>query len=610
MTRIRRGVSLICLLAAAAPGQILSPVTQPYRWEEIPRADFSDSTRLDALLRAGNIYLSLHDAIALAIENNLDIAYQRYAPLNASANLLRAQAGGAATSSGEGLQTGTSDVLSGVAGLGGGVGGSVSTPSATSTGSVSGGSGYSLDPSFVVGGQAGHSTTPDINSFTTGTSTEVYTNRSWQFGVQQAFLTGTRAQLGWSADGITTNAPHADFNPFTQARLNLTITQSLLRGFGLAVNNRNIRIAKNSQVMADLEFRQQVTVTVSTISIAYWNLVSFYENLSVKRVALELAQKLYDGTKKEVEIGATASISTVQAQLEVASRRQELAAAETGVRQQETALKTMLSRTGVGNPMIAEARIIPTDRILVPPQEQIEPMQDLVAKALAHRLEVQQSRTNIESAQIALKGTKNELLPSLDVSANFVNSGLAGQSNVSGSPVDPVFLGGFGTTWSQLLSRKFPDYSIGFHLSVPLRNRTAKADMIAAQVALRRQEISLQRLNNSLRAEVRNALIALEEARHSYEAAVEASGLAEKLSEGERKKYELGASTLFSVVYYQRDLAAMRSALVQAQSSYAKARVQLDYVTGDILEANHVSIEEAKRGRISRAPDALPAVAR
>jgi outer membrane protein TolC len=173
-----------------------------------------------------------------------------------------------------------------------------------------------------------------------------------------------------------------------------------------------------------------------------------------------------------------------------------------------------------------------------------------------------------------------------------------------------MFLGGFGTTWSQILSRKLPDYSIGFQLNIPLRNRAAKADMITAQVALRRQEISLQRLNNTIRAEVRNALIALEEARRSYETAVEASELAEKLFEGEKKKYEMGASSLFYVVSYQRDLAAMRSTLVQAQSSYAKARVQLDYVTGDTLKANEISVDEALRGRVSRGPDPLPIPAR
>jgi outer membrane protein TolC len=595
---------------ASGGGGYLGSLANPYRWEALAPVNFSDSGRLDNLLRAGNIYLSLQDAIALALENNLDIAYLRYAPLNAKANLMRARAGGSAGSSLSGIQSGTTEILSQITGLSGGSSGGGSSLSGGSVSTSSGSSGLSLDPSFLVSGQAGHSTSPLVNSFTTGTNTEVYTNRSWQFGIQQAFLTGTNVSLGWTATGITTNASRVDFNPYTTARAELTITQSLLRGFGLAVNNRNIRIAKNSQTIAALQFKQQVSATVSQIISAYWDLVSFYENLAVKRQALELSETLYENTKKEVEVGTAASISIVQAQVEVATRKHDLATAQTSVRQQETALKTVISRTGVANLTIAEAHIIPTDRIRVPEHEQIEPVQDLIARALADRIEMQQGNLSLENSRIALKGTKNALLPSLSIQADLVNNGMAGQSNTGGSTVDPLYLGGFGTTWSQILSRKLPDYAIAFQLSVPLRNRTAKADMIAAQIGLRQQEISQQRLVNSIRAEVRNALIALEEARASYAAAVEAHELAERLLEGERKKYELGTSSLFFVVNYQRDLATAKSAEVQAQSAYAKAKVQLHYLTGHILETNRISIEEAMAGRVARPADALPALAK
>jgi outer membrane protein TolC len=219
---------------------------------------------------------------------------------------------------------------------------------------------------------------------------------------------------------------------------------------------------------------------------------------------------------------------------------------------------------------------------------------------------------NIENTRLALKGTKNALLPALDVQAQFVNAGLAGQSNLLGADrtVDPFFIGGFGTAWSQILSRNFPDYSVAFQLSIPLRNRVAKSDMIANQIALRQQEISRQRQVNSLRADVQNALADLEQARITYEAAVESRGLAERIFEGEKKKYELGTidTSLFLVVNYQRALAAARSAEVAGQSDYAKAKAHLDYVTGDILEANNVSIAEAMKGRVSRPPSDLPVV--
>ena len=192
-----------------------------------------------------------------------------------------------------------------------------------------------------------------------------------------------------------------------------------MQGFGLAVNNRNIRIAKNNLRVNDLVFKQQVIQTVSQVIAAYWDLVSFHENVKVKEQALQVAQKLYEDNKKQVEIGTLAPIEIVKAESEVATYEQQLVNAQTQLLQQETLIKNALSKTGVSSPSIADAHIIATDHITVPATEPVVPIQDLVAKALENRPELAQSMINIDSTKIGLAGSKSQLLPGLDLTSGF-----------------------------------------------------------------------------------------------------------------------------------------------------------------------------------------------
>ncbi len=640
MISIQRGIAVLCVLMLLAPiagaaqvpgikdsGGRFSGLVRPYQFQELPPVDLSNSGRLEQLLRGGNIYLSLQDAIALALENNLDIAVQRYGAINADASLLRAKAGGPLRGVPTSVQTVTTNILSQVMGTGSGTGvGGGSGGSSSSSGGAGGtiitATGTSiptLDPSFYIAGNVGHRSSPQSNSITTGLTALAISNKSFNAGFQKAFLTGTSISAGWSNTNVKNNAYGGTYNPYTSANMDVVISQRLLQGFGLAVNNRNIRIAKNTREVSDLAFRQQVIATVSQVIGGYWDLVSFSENVKVKQQALALSQKLYDDNKKQVEIGTLAPIEIVRAEAEVASNQQQLVNAQTQLLQQETALKNALSRTGVASPSISEAHIIPTDRISVPEQEEIQPVQDLVSRALESRPELAQSRINIDSTKIGLKGTKSQLLPSLDLQASFQNNALVGELNTVSIPPgidpnqfqripDPFFMGGIGSAFGQLFRRNFPDYSIAFQLSVPLQNRAAKADMVMDQVNLRQQELSQQRLINGIRLDVRNALIAQQQARAGYQAAVKARVLAEQTVDAEQKKYALGASTIFFVIQYQRDLAQARSQEVGAESSYAKAKVQLDQAVGRTLETYNISIDEAFKGKVSRAPSALPAI--
>jgi outer membrane protein TolC len=427
-------------------------------------------------------------------------------------------------------------------------------------------------------------------------------------------MTGTTASFGWNNSRSQSNNPLLDFNPSRTANFQLQVSQRLLQGFGRAVNDRNIRIARNNIKSTDLQFRNQVIVTVTAIANLYWDLVSFDEDVKVKQQALSLAQKLYEDNKKQVEIGTLAPIEIVSAEAQVARRQQELLQAETVLQQQETIIKNALSRTGVSSPLLADARIIPTDRIRIADVDPVRPVQDLMQTALENRPDVQQIRINIENAKIGLKSSRSQLLPSLELQGTLQNNALVGQVNdllLRGQPVprvaDPFFLGGFGDALGQLFRRNFPDYSIGFSFNIPIRNRSAQADMILDQLSVRQAELNEQRTLNQLRVDIENSVIALRQARARYEAAVKERVLQEQTLDAEQKKYALGASTVFFVIQYQRDLALAQSNEVAALSAYAKAQTSQYRVLGETLKVYNIDITEAKTGRVSTAPARLPA---
>jgi outer membrane protein TolC len=602
-------------------GGFFSRVTRQYRPVEIPVIDLANSGRLDSLLRAGKLYLSLQDTIALALENNLDIAIQRYGPMMAEADIQRAQAGGLlrgipqsvrqgpqSAAGQRGQDTGISTSAAQQAGDGGSAGGTIITQTGTAV--------PNLDPVLTGFVRFAHNTNPQTSTFVSGTNTLITRQDLQNFSFQQGFLTGTTVSLGLSNSHVSSTSLRSELNPSTSGSLSLNITQRLLQGFGPAVNSRLIRIAKNNREVSDLVFKQQVIVTVSAIANLYWDLVSMNEEVKVRQQALATSERLQKDNETQVEIGTLAPIEIVRAEAEVASRQQDLTIAETQLLQQETILKNALSRTGTVSPAVAEARIIPTDPIRMPDREPVEPIQDMVAQAMSARPELAQRRIQIENAKINLRGARSQLLPTVDAFVNLQNNALAGAANTLPLPIgqdfvqrpapNTFFIGGYGTVLSQMFARNFPDYNAGFQLNIPLRNRAAQADMIRDQLALRQTEMGLQQFENQVRVDVQNALIALQQARARYRAANKARVLQEQTLDAEQKKYALGASTIYNVILVQRDLAAAQSGEVAALSAYSKARTELDRATGQTLVTHNISLEEAYRGRVARGPDALP----
>jgi outer membrane protein TolC len=598
--------------------------TRVYETPDVPPLVLRDSNRLESLIHNGRLYLSSGDAIALALENNLDIVYARYEPLKADADILRGKSGaqlrgvqtqistlstGQSTGGGGGNATG----VEGRGGdSGGGGGGGVTGDASSFFGTQS----VSLDPTMFGQLDWGHFSTPQTSNFVTGTNTLVNENSFSNLSIQKGFVMGTRASLGWNNFLQDSSDFSRNFNPSVRSWMTLRITQPLIQGFGRSINARQIRVANNNREVSDLVFRQQVIEVVTRMQLSYWDLVTQRAIVEARREDLRVAQQLYEDNKLRVEIGTLAPIDLTRSEGEVAQRRQDLTLAEGRVRRQEVLMKNALSSSGLASAFLADVEIVPTDPIMaIPEVEEIQPVQDLVTMALQSRPELAQSRIRLTNFDIQLKAIRNAMLPAVDVFADLTNNGLAGQQNRNQIlrpgqeevAIPEFFLGGLGTGLGQVFRRNFPDYQVGVQVSFPLKNRRAQADMAASLLERRQEDIRLRQQENAIRAAVQNVVIDLQEARAQYEVAREGRILQEKTLDGEQQRFNLGRAEILFVVQAQRDLATARVQELSAHNAYIRAKVNLQQVTGQTLQANNISIAEAYSGAVSRPPDPIPA---
>ena len=611
----------------------LPGLTGAYKAGSVSSTGFGNSPRVQSLVRAGNIYLSLQDAIALSLENNLDIELERYGIALAATDTLRAR-GGAFL---RGLPLTVNETPAGIGGPGSplittaatGVTPQTSIPvNVTDTQLIQEGQGNlgvvgtfpfaagppipQFDPSITGQLLAQHQTLPENNLLTTGTPTLTQNILSANINYIQGFSPGTQVNAGVQTASYNTNSQRTLYNPYYPNTLGITITQPLLRGFGVEMNRRYITIAKNSEKITDYIFRQQVISTVSGVIRLYNDLVSLNEDFRVKQQTLTTAERLVEDNRSKVEQGTLAPIELTRALAQATASRQDLINAEGYVRQQELILKNVLFRSGVSDPSIHELRIVPTDPIQV---ENVPdtPAQQLAQQALDNRPEYQAARLQVTNAAVNLKGTKNSLLPQVDLVANAQNNGLSGPfspnfvSSGTATVPNPVpNVGGYGTSWEQVLARDNPTYSIGVNLTLPIRNRIAQGDVARDELQVRQTEVRVKQLENQIRLEVEDAVIALQRTRSALDAAAETRKLQEESLSIEQEKFNVGLSTNFLVIQYQSYLAQARSTEVAARSAYSKAKVQLERAIGRTLENNNVQIDEAMRGLVMKPPTPLP----
>jgi outer membrane protein TolC len=456
------------------------------------------------------------------------------------------------------------------------------------------------DPAFTAELLGQRSNTPETNLGITGFTDQTSNTFVGNFDYLQGFSTGTQISAGFMNQYQDQVSLANIVNPYSLSTLGLTVTQPLLRGFGSDLNRRFIHIARNSEKISDYIFQQQVISTISGVIRLYDDLVSLNADMRVKQETLNTAQRLLEDNNNKVDQGTLAPIEATRAQAQVAAAQQDLINSQGYVRQQELILKTVLARNWAGDPAVHDARIVPTDTLALEPLP-TQTTAEIVSLALQNRPEYQAAKLQLTNSQISLKGTRNELLPELDLVGTFQNSGLAGAQNPLLPPSTQAGVNGnYGTVLDQILKGTFPTYSVGINLTLPVRNRIAQSDVARDELQLRQTQVRLKQLENQIRAEVEDALIALQRTRGAYEAATETTKLQVESLAIEQEKFDVGLSTNFLVIQYQSYVAQARSTEVAALDAYAKAKVQYERSTGLTLNNHNVSIDDAFKGIVKK----------
>ena len=588
---------------------------RPYLPADVPPVRPGNSDRLRGLIRGGKLYLTAQDAIALALENNIDVEVARYTPITLAWRLERAEAGGALPGV-QSAATQAATVTSGqgvlgsqsAAGVNNGGGGTGARGQGNATVSQVGPVTANLDPSLQETTTFGHRSVPQPNVVQSVTPVLVQDQRSYSGSYQQGFLTGGNITISYRNSYLNENAASNRLNPSDAASLSVSLQHNLLRGRGIALNARNITVARTNLQTSDLNFRAQVSNVVITVLNAYYGLAADYDDMKAKQDALDAARKFFTEVQLRLDFGALASLDVTSAQNLIATSVQTVVGSQSTVRETELRLKNLISRVGPGDPLLEGIQIVPLDHIVIPAADDLPPVRELVRKALANRPDVLISKTSLENAEVSAIGTRNGLLPSVQLFATQTHSGLAGVPRVvGGRAADAYFDGGTGTALGQIFRRNFPTENIGAFGSVQIHNGQAQADYSIEQLQMRQQQLNAVKDQNQVQVDVANAVVGLKQARARYDAAEQRRILNQQLLEAETKKFALGASTPFLVILQQKVLAMAQASVLASMATWESARLNLDQMTGDTLEANQVTLAEAHSGVVARA-SALPQV--
>lgn len=597
----------------------------PYTPTYVPSPTLNNSPRLGDLLRDGKIYLSLADAVTLALENNYDIAIARINLDIADTDLLRAQAGSTLRGVSTGLVTGTLGGTTTTITSGGGPGGTSTSTGGSGTGSsglvlsTNGGgpTPYNLDPTLTANLQYEAQVAQQSSSFLTGSS-QINTNTgTFDFGYTQGFLTGTQLGVTFNNTRQTTTSARSGYSPELTSGFRITGTQHLLQGFGPGINGRFILQAKNDRRITDSAFRQQLLYTINQVENIYWALVSGYEDEQAKERALAQSTQLAADNRKQLELGTLAPLDVVNSDSSVATDKQALIASRSNLEYQDLLMKQAIARN-LNDPQLAKAPVIPTDRVGLDrlPEEDTD-VEDLVRQAYVNNPQIEQAILTMKNNQITIRGERNGLLPVVDAYAFYGANTIGGAQNplqncgttlstATFVPCTPTNGGvnptGYGTTFGNLFNSTAPDKGVGVNVSIPIRNRAAQADQARSQMEYRQTQMRIQQLYTQIRIQVINGQYALTNDRAQVTAAQAARDYAAQALDAEQKKYRLGASTTALVLQQARNLATAENNLISATAAYAKDRAALEQLVSSTLDRYGISLGDAASGTVTQKP--------
>ena len=578
----------------------------PYRASDAPQLNLANSPRLENLIREGKLYISLHDAIALAIENNLDLAYFRYNFPIAQTDIQRTKAGSPANGVNTSISQSTQGGFGASTGGGGGAGGSGFSAGAGGIVTSTLGAGTtvpSFDPFLTFQGYVDHTVVQEANQFLVGTPILKTNTIEGLAKYSQSFPLGTNIFAQFLGQRITSNSPYNAINPELYSNFAIEITQPLLAGFGLSTNERFIRIAKRNSQITDFAFKAQVIATITQVENIYWDLVNAYEDEQVKARSLAFAQETLQMDQKQLSLNAIPAVQVMTDESSVAASEGDLTVARATLRLNELLIKNALTK--VDDPTIDEIPVVPLDLKAPPDPVASKSIDDLIAEAEKKRPEVAIYQMQAEVQKQALKDINSELLPTLNMYGYYAGAGTGGPANANcslGAECATDLPAGFPGMFQNIFNYSSPEYQVGMTLSINLRNRQAKADQFRAVLQYRQSQISSEQQQKGIRFDVRNSQFALQQAQARTDAAQKARDLAQRTFDITHQEQKLGAKSSYDTLVAQHALAIAESALFASQNAYEKARVDIDRATGATLERTGVSIDDAKLGVVTHGP--------
>ncbi|MGE3843054.1 MAG: TolC family protein [Vicinamibacterales bacterium] len=511
-----------------------------------PRADAAAAA---AQLQPGNaapvVQLTLEEAVALALDKNLDIAVQRLNPALQDIAVASAR--------------------------------SFYNPALTSVFSKA--SQNQAPTSQLQLSQGGGGVNTDTLTYNGGLTQ----NLRWGGGFLSATLNNSRQ---------TTTSNNAFYNPQFNSLWSAVFNQPLLRGFRIDSQRRQLLVSQINREISDVQLRATLTNTVSNVRNAYWDLVFATEAVEVARQSLALATKLVDDNQVRVEVGAMAPIDVVQARAEAATRRQSLVLAQSTKRTAELALKRLIV-SGTDDPNWS-ATVETVDR----PDFRAEPLdvQSAVRRALDQRTDINVARKNVEANDLTVKYLRDQTLPQMDLQVNYGLQGVGGpflqrsNTGVLGSTVTSTVPGGISDAFRALFGNDYPRWTVGLNMSYPIGASSQDAAVARSRVQLTQVQAQLRQMELQIATEITNAGVQAQNAAEAVEAAQASRELSQQRLEAEQSKFEVGMSTNYFVVQAQRDLADARNSELRAILNYRKALVEFERLQQTTLQNQNITV--------------------
>ena len=427
------------------------------------------------------------------------------------------------------------------------------------------------------------------NSSLQGASTPSSLTQQWQSSYSQLFGSGTLYQVSLSANRNASNSTFSLFNPTVSSSLQVSLTQPLLRNRGFFPNRAPIMIAQRNLKQSRADFAGRLNDSLLSAVNQYWDVVQARENLVVLRQALDLADASYKHDKRALELGAIASLDIYRSESQVAQRKLQVIQAEYQLTQSQDALRRTIGADL--DPKFAALDLDLTEPSDMSGEGESMSIDDALTQAMKARPEFESLQQQLANDETSIKLANNGLKPDLNFTTFYAMNGQGGNQidSTTGVPV-VVSRGGLGDSFDQLTSREFPTYGATLQFRLPLRNRSAEADLGTSLVSQKRDMYRMRQQQQAISLEVKNAVHQLEQAKLSVAAARVSRDLAQKTLQADQRKYELGTETIFFVLDAQNQLAQAEQNLVQAQIAYQRSVTALDHATGALLSKNNVQI--------------------